>query len=50
MCVIFITAVANYLPNTRLLRHCHWTYFFKKLKYNIYDMFNVLMRNNEQFD
>ena len=24
--------------------------FFKKHKYNIYDMFNVLIKNNEQFD
>ena len=35
---------------TGLLRHCHWTSFFKKHRYNIYDMFNVLIRNNEQFD
>ena len=34
---------------TGLLRHCHWTSFFKKHRYNIY-MFNVLIRNNEQFD
>ena len=37
MCVIFIKGVANYLPNTELLRYCHWMDFFKKLKYNIYD-------------
>ena len=24
--------------------------FFKKPKYDIYDMFNVLIRNNELFD
>ena len=48
-CVIFITAVASYLPN-RLLRHSHWMDFFKKPKYDIYDMFNVLIRNNELFD
>ena len=23
--------------------------FLKKLKYNIYDIFNILIRNNEQF-
>ena len=28
-CVIFITAVANYLTN-RLLRNCYWTDFFQK--------------------
>ena len=49
VCVIFITAVANYLPN-RILRHCHWMDLFKKDKYNMYDMFSVLIRNSEQFD
>ena len=46
--VLFLTAVVNYLRN-RLSRHCHWMGFFWKHKYNIY-MFNVLIRNNEQFD
>ena len=48
VCVIFVTAVA--LPNTRLLRSCLWTNFFKKHKYNIYDMFNLLIKSNERFD
>ena len=37
ICVLFLLLlfVANYLPNSGLFRHCHWTYFFKKHKYNI---------------
>ena len=49
VCYFFITAVANYLPN-RLLRHFHWMDFFKKHKYNIYDMFTIQIRNREKFD
>ena len=47
MLFLFVTAVANYLPNAGLLRHCHWTDFFKKHKYNIYDTFNVLSNSQE---
>ena len=45
--VVFVThtALAKYLPNMKTLNS-----FFKKRKYNIHDMFNILIRNNEQFD
>ena len=48
--VIFVTAVAIKLFAKQVVETMSLNVYFKKHNYNIHDMFNVLIKNNEQFD
>ena len=52
LCVLFLILLVLLQITYQILRY--WDIvieliFWKKHKYNIYDMFNVLIKNNEQF-